>query len=89
VQQLSQSDGRSLRQFIARLNRLFGELNAFLLVVAIGLAMLDLTCFTVLRVSTELTRAQSAAQTTSAGRLFSGAAIRPGMKMLSAGAAYQ
>ncbi|HVB15329.1 MAG TPA: hypothetical protein VNF04_02230 [Stellaceae bacterium] len=41
-----------------RLDRTFGEINAVLLAVALGLAMLDLTAFSALRLSDELMRAQ-------------------------------
>jgi hypothetical protein len=39
---------------------MFGEINAFLLALAIGLAVLDFTCFVGLRVSAEIPRAQLA-----------------------------
>ncbi|MBV8118597.1 MAG: hypothetical protein JO081_01505 [Alphaproteobacteria bacterium] len=86
MQRLSQPDDHSPRQSIGRLNRLFGELNASLLAIAIGLAALDFTCFAVLRISTELTRASSAGQTTSPRLFVPAGDIVPGMKMLSAGA---
>jgi hypothetical protein len=37
-----------------RLDRLAGELNAFLMVFAIGLAILDATCFVAMRTSTAI-----------------------------------
>ena len=40
-----------------RLNRAFGEINVFLLAIAIGLAVLDFTGFVALRTSDELARA--------------------------------
>src|SRR6516165_11068604 len=36
-----------------RLDRVFGEINPILLAVAIGLAVLDATCFSVIRLSDE------------------------------------
>jgi hypothetical protein len=38
-------DNRSAKVLVLRLDRVFGEMNAFLLAVAIGLAALDATCF--------------------------------------------
>jgi len=38
-------DNRSAQALVLRLDRVFGEMNAFLLAVAIGLAALDATCF--------------------------------------------
>ncbi|MGC2413210.1 MAG: hypothetical protein WA459_11010 [Stellaceae bacterium] len=46
------------RHLMRRLNRVFGEINVFLLAVAIGLAVLDLTCFVALSTSTEIARSQ-------------------------------
>jgi hypothetical protein len=69
-----------------RLNRLFGELNAFLLAIVIGLAALDFACFAAMKISTELTREAAAGQTTSTGILVTAGAIGQAMKMLSAGA---
>jgi len=57
-QQLWPSDDHSLRHLMRRLNRVFGEINVFLLAVAIGLAVLDATCFVALSASTEIARAQ-------------------------------
>ena len=42
------------RHLLHRLDRLFGEGNAFLIVLAIGLATLDFACFTGLRVAAEI-----------------------------------
>jgi hypothetical protein len=45
MQQYSRSgEEPSKRQLMRRLDRAFGELNVFLAAVAIGLAVLDLTC---------------------------------------------
>jgi len=57
-QQLWPSNDRSPGQ---RLNRAFGEINVFLLAIAIGLAVLDFTGFVALRTSAELTRAHASA----------------------------
>jgi branched-subunit amino acid permease len=43
-----------------RLDRVFGEINPILLAVAIGLAVLDATCFSVIRLSDEFLRRISA-----------------------------
>jgi hypothetical protein len=45
-------DGRSPKTLIQRLERVAGELNSLLLAVAIGLAVLDITCLIALKVST-------------------------------------
>lgn len=45
-------------QFLRRLNRMLGELNVLLTAVAVGLAVLDFTCFLALRVSAEIGRSQ-------------------------------
>ncbi|MBO0736974.1 MAG: hypothetical protein J2P48_10455 [Alphaproteobacteria bacterium] len=60
MQQRSPSDDHSLRNLPRRLDRVFGEINAFLLVLAIGLAVLDVTCFVGLKVSDEIQWAQLA-----------------------------
>ena len=49
-------------QFLRRLNRMLGEINALLTAVAIGLAVLDFTCFLALRVSAEIARSQFGAR---------------------------
>jgi len=41
-----------------RLNRVLGEINVLLLAVAIGLAVLDATCFVAISASTEIARVQ-------------------------------
>jgi hypothetical protein len=74
VTQLPRPDGRPVRQLANCLDRAFSELNAFLLVIVIGLAALDFTCFAALRVSSELARARLAAQTPSSGPLVAGGA---------------
>jgi hypothetical protein len=56
MQQLSPSDDTSFRQLVRRLSVVFAEINVVLLAVAIGLAVLDLTCFVTLRASIELTK---------------------------------
>jgi hypothetical protein len=47
-------------QFLRRLNRILGELNVLLTAVAVGLAVLDFTCFVALRLSAEIGRSQFA-----------------------------
>ena len=44
---LPSSSGDNPTSLIGRLDRIAGHMNAFLVVVAIGLALLDLTCFSV------------------------------------------
>ena len=46
-------------QFLRRLNRMLGEINVLLTAVAVGLAVLDFTCFLALRVSAEIGRSHS------------------------------
>ncbi len=43
--------------FLARFDRLCGEINVLLLALAIGLATLDFTCFTVLQTQTAIAQA--------------------------------
>ena len=43
--QLQPQNGGPAKGFVARLDRATRDLNVFLLVLAIGLAVLDLTCF--------------------------------------------
>jgi hypothetical protein len=62
MQQQSPSGDYLPSRLMRRLNRAFGEINAFLLAVAIGLAVLDLTCFVTLKASLEITRAQAGAR---------------------------
>ena len=50
--------GDPCAQFLRRLNRILGELNVLLTAVAVGLAVLDFTCFVALRVSAEIGRSQ-------------------------------
>ena len=45
-------------QFLRRLNRILGELNVLLMAIAVGLAVLDFTCFVALRVSAEIRQSQ-------------------------------
>jgi hypothetical protein len=49
--QLSPRDDRSHEPLMRRLDRAAGEVNPFLIVLVIGLAILDLTCFVALQVS--------------------------------------
>jgi len=57
MQQPSPS-GDPRAQFLRWLNRMLGEINVLLTAVAIGLAVLDFTCFVALRVSAEIGRSQ-------------------------------
>src|SRR6266567_3280464 len=54
--QIWPSDNHPPPQLIRRLDRVLGEINAFLVAVAIGLAVLDATCFAALSASTEIAR---------------------------------
>ena len=49
-------------QFLRRLNRMLGEINVLLTAVAVGLAVLDFTCFLALRLSAEIARSQFGAR---------------------------
>ena len=49
-------------QFLRRLNRMLEEINVLLTAVAVGLAVLDFTCFLALRVSAEIARSQFGAR---------------------------
>ena len=57
MQQPSPS-GDPRAQFLRRLNHMLGEINVLLTAVAVGLAVLDFTCFVALRVSAEIGRPQ-------------------------------
>jgi len=52
----------SHRDWKQRLNRALGEINAVLVALAIGLAVLDITCFVAFSVVTELRHGQGAPQ---------------------------
>lgn len=70
MQQLSPSDDNPFRQLLRRLSGDIVDINVVLLAVAIGLAVLDLTCFVTLTASVEITRAQApASQRVPAGSL--------------------
>ncbi len=60
MRQVSRSDQPPHSPFLHRLDRIFGEINAVLVAVVIGLGVLDFTCFVALRAlaTTEATRAQ-------------------------------
>ena len=49
-------------QFLRRLNRMLGEISVLLTAVAVGLAVLDFTCFLALKVSAEIARPQFGAR---------------------------
>ena len=65
MQQPPLREGQTPKHLMHRLDRLFGDMNAFLIVLAIGLAVLDFSCFTALRAAAEIQvyRARAAAQT--------------------------
>jgi hypothetical protein len=63
--QMPSPDGQPFKSLMRRLDRLCGEMNAFLIVLAIGLALLDLACFTLSRVFAEM-------QTVAVGRVIAG-----------------
>ena len=54
--------GDPAAQFLRRLNRMPGEINVVLTAVAVGLAVLDFTCFLALRLSAEIARSQFGAR---------------------------
>ena len=58
MQQPSSSENNSHPDWVPRLNRAFGDVNAFLIALAIGLAVLDGTCFLASTAITEISRAQ-------------------------------
>lgn len=60
MQQLSPMQHGSSTLLLRRLNRVFGEVNIVLVAIAIGLAVLDFTCFLTLRASAEISRARTA-----------------------------
>ena len=59
MQLLSSPGQGSPLHLLRRLNRVFGELNVVLLAVAIGLAVLDFTCFVSLNTSAAIARAET------------------------------
>jgi hypothetical protein len=62
----SHNDGNETG-FIGRIDRAAKELNAFLLVLAIGLAVLDFTCFFAVKISAALPAAIAAADANANG----------------------
>jgi hypothetical protein len=48
MQQFCPRDGHAPKQLWQRLDRVFAEMNVILLALAIGLAVLDITCFSAL-----------------------------------------
>jgi len=59
----SPPENHASKRLIHRLDRIFAEINVVLLALAIGFAMLDLTCFTALRASTAIAQITVAAET--------------------------
>jgi hypothetical protein len=49
-------DGRSLRLLLLQLQDVCGEINVILLAIAIGLAILDYTCFLSLQLAAAVAR---------------------------------
>ena len=49
MQPFPNHEGRSRKRLAPRLDRAFAEINAFLLALAVGLAMLDFACFAATR----------------------------------------
>ena len=54
MQRSSPRDDHSPKQLWQRLDRVFAEMNVILLALAIGLAVLDITCFSALGLSDAL-----------------------------------
>jgi hypothetical protein len=52
MQQPPSRDEQTIGQLMDWLDRLFGDISAFLIALAIGLAVLDFTCFTALHAVT-------------------------------------
>jgi hypothetical protein len=57
MQRSSPRDDHSPKQLWQRLDRVFAEMNVILLALAIGLAVLDITCFSALGLSDALSLA--------------------------------
>lgn len=55
MQQHSRSHEPPSPSLMHRLDRMFGEINALLIVVALGLAVLDFTCFVAFRAVDSIT----------------------------------
>ena len=51
MHQLPPQDDHSREPLLRRLDRVAGELNPFLMILVVGLALLDLVCFVALMVS--------------------------------------
>jgi hypothetical protein len=63
MQSPSSSDRNPPQPFIRRVDRMLGEINALLVALAIGLAVLDATCFVLLKTATALEEAPQSVQT--------------------------
>jgi hypothetical protein len=61
MQHQPSSNDHPARHWLHRLNRMLAEINVFLLAVAIGLAVLNFSCFVALRVDSEIARTQLSA----------------------------
>ena len=70
MQQASSSDHGSFRERLRRFDRICREVNVVLLVLAIGLAALDFTCFVALNIPAAIARAHAALPPTPQGSLF-------------------
>ena len=55
---LPSSSGNDETSLVRRLDRIAGQMNVFLVILAIGLALLDLTCFSALTVEQAIATGQ-------------------------------
>jgi hypothetical protein len=78
MQQPPSRDEQTIGQLMDWLDRLFGDINAFLIALAIGLAVLDFTCFTALHAVTvvQVSATSETAQTAGVAPPI-GSAFRP------------
>lgn len=56
------TDGKSYSSWKRRLDRALGEINVVLVALAIGLAVLDITCFVAFTANAEIRRAHGSSQ---------------------------
>ena len=56
------TDGKSYSSWKRRLDRALGEINVVLVALAIGLAVLDITCFVAFTATAEIRRAHGSSQ---------------------------
>jgi hypothetical protein len=75
MQQLVPQNEKGLRRLIRRLDPLLGHMNAVLLTVAVGLAVLDITCYAALSlVDAPFSAAEAGPETAKLRPLHSGGA---------------